>query len=420
MPNKKKANNEDLIQTELQVFAEDYLTRTSYGDSDPKYQEQQLTSVISCIRELHHKYDLGGFSFDCIDLIPDVVRSHIWNIGKSATNCLQLLTSIENRYQLDEILISITKDYLIEVTNQAKQTSQEVAEGVTTTVSPEKMTLDSLQEHIKELRRIQGELSAQLEKTRKLDEQAALDAESAKRTLSEANVHLFEVQKALDTANEKATNAVNSATEAEKQATAAKTSADNAETTAKNAKTTADAVVPNMLAVLGIFVGIIIAIVACYLSVILAEQLDSKVLLPLPVMFLRYLVMGHIALATIFLLLYLIAKLTSHSMTNRCNNFALMDDLPNNATRECDKCKYRCSSVVRFRLQYTYIFAINVCFIIGYVVLIIWQIINVYFRSEFDRLITACPPLFWIIFAFGLLALFIFLSCIFFQKKKTK
>lgn len=124
----------------------------------------------------------------------------------------------------------------------------------------------------------------------KIAQQAQFSAQSAQKTIDQLQKQITQTQgnvkkltREARTAKEKANSALG-----------------KIEDTADEAKS----LIPNMLTILGIFVAIVIAVVACYLSVLINAHSGNSESISL----VTCLLMGHILGNIIFLLLYFISK----------------------------------------------------------------------------------------------------------------
>ena len=165
------------------------------------------------------------------------------------------------------------------------------------------------------------------------------------------------------------------------KAEAARISAEAAKEAADSAKATADSIMPNMLTTLGVFVAIIIAVVACYLSLVLSDPYVQTCPgeVPKTLNIVMLLLMGHILLNIIFLLLYLISKMSAHPLSCHC----LVGD-----QSDCQKCKPDLRARCRFRhklwLRYPYVVAMNGAFVTAYCALGLWHLVRRYFGASID------------------------------------
>lgn len=225
--------------------------------------------------------------------------------------------------------------------------------------------------------------------------------EEAKETFAQIQKNLDEVQqennkvkKIAKDAEKKFNEAVTVADDAKTAAEDAKTEATTATVAAKSVKRTADGILPMMLTVLGVFVAIIVAVVACYLNIILMEQNVAKsgILPPSrPFDIFQFVLMGHIMLAVIFLLLYLVSKMTVFNLSCHCSAY---DSLQQDGEKkfevsDCSTCKVNCCLLIRFRRRYPYVYIINLVFLVVYVIIAIWQTVNIYCRDQLDKWIMA-------------------------------
>ena len=177
----------------------------------------------------------------------------------------------------------------------------------------------------------------------------------------------------LNAETKKAEETIRAATEAGKAADAAKEAV-------KRAIETADGIMPNMLTTLGVFIAIVIAVVACYLSVLLSHYAQDAKTIDMSMV----LLMGHILLNIIFLLLYLISKMSGHSLACYCLAGNTID------CQECDSMlRKQCSLRHKLWLRYPYAVVMNGIFIAAYCVLGLWYLVGHYFGDIIDRMLKA-------------------------------
>mgnify|MGYP001060987807 FL=1 len=147
---------------------------------------------------------------------------------------------------------------------------------------------------------------------------------------------------------------------------------------ALNAQHAAESIIPNMLTTLGVFIAIVVAVVGCYLSLIFNKHQDPG----FPVLNLSVcLLMGHILVSIIFLLIYLISKLTSHTMACYCHVGSQMD---------CSMCPQKirsaCKLPNRIWLRYPYVVLLNGVFLLSYAALGLWHFLRSYLGEEIDQM----------------------------------
>lgn len=180
---------------------------------------------------------------------------------------------------------------------------------------------------------------------------------------------------------------------------------------AAEAKKAAESLIPNMLAVLGVFIAIIIAVVACYLSLIF-NQHQADPLPPLNI--LMCLLMGQIIMDIVFLLLYLISKLTNYTLA--CHCFISRET-------DCSQCpeEYRnkCRILNRIWLRYPYIVILNTLFVFCYFSLGLWEFLTVYIGTDISSVLNNSPQIV-ICTTIGLILLFIIICKIIFGKMRWK
>lgn len=370
------------IVLKLRDISKNILVKSAFGADDPDYQSKQCRSVCE---ELHAVYITHADAFAAVIdsmavLIPTVEEirgiEHMQNIVLSASQCLDILKQPISTSFVSENEKPYVESFLSKVRNQAEQTCK----GNSATTDPVQVVdKDWIRELIAdECNRLFQDFSNNYK-----DEIATV-----------AN-YVVDERKSIETILEKIKNqatAMQTAVNAAKTtAEAAATSAQEATDSAKKAQETADAMLPNMLSVLGILVGIVVAVVGCYLSILLGEHSnDVKTLIGYsrPFEFMRYLFMGHLTAMVVFLLMYLISRISKHTLSCSCNGFNPVTGYKEPDVHDCTKCTNRCSIQSRFARRYPYLFGINMSCCIGYAVLLLWQFINVYFRDQFDAWVT--------------------------------
>lgn len=164
-----------------------------------------------------------------------------------------------------------------------------------------------------------------------------------------------------------------------------------------NAQHAAESIIPNMLTTLGVFIAIVVAVVGCYLSLIFNRHQNPG----FPVLnFSMCLLMGHILLNVIFLLMYLISKLTNYTMACHCRISRQMD---------CSRCPHEIQSICnlsnRVWLRYPYVVLLNGIFLLGYAALGLWHFLRSYLGEQIDWQLNR-EPLLVMALAVGMAALF--------------
>lgn len=189
----------------------------------------------------------------------------------------------------------------------------------------------------------------------KIAQQAQETAESSRKMATQLQAQIEETRTCVDKLTDQATDAV-------KKANSTWDKVQDATNEAKN-------LIPNMLTVLGIFVAIIIAVVGCYLSVLLNPPEGGTATVSLA----TYLLMGHILVNIIFLLLYFISKLTDRQIACYCHRA----DLAN-----CGACTERCTWFSRMWIRYPVVVMLNSAFAVGYYILFFSQVVLSIYPKE--------------------------------------
>lgn len=409
-------NDENELEQHLQSITKSYLQITKYSSEDDDHQRKQFLQVARALEsqlkktpQLLEALDTG---ISVVPAIEDIHRIQMENIGTSSALCMELLRSgeMDNLFDSDSHR-KITEKFFQKAIEQAQRAcnqddhaagsseDQANAEEVRRLLEQvRQFTSDSIQDIEQRSARVKSALKAAeaaAEEARKAAELAQKIGNTAKDEASKAAQAARDASIASTVAQANANTAEDTIKSVQEHAKEAKTNADKALASSEEAKQQAESLIPSMLTTLGIFVAIIIAVVACYLSILLAKNGNNGAngTYSRPFEFMGFLLMGHIMLAIIFLLLYLLSKLTSHSLTCHCKHFAQSTTCSDTSSLECSQCQHNCSSLVRLRSRYPYVFGINLAFIIGYTVLGLWQVINVYYRSAVDELFHHCPIL---------------------------
>nr|WP_325256980.1 hypothetical protein [uncultured Oscillibacter sp.] len=144
-----------------------------------------------------------------------------------------------------------------------------------------------------------------------------------------------------------------------------------------NAQHAAEGIIPNMLTTLGVFIAIVVAVVGCYLSLIFNKHQNPD----FPTLNLSVcLLMGHILLNVIFLLMYLISKLTNYTLACHCHFSRQMD---------CGSCpnafRQHCRLPNRIWLRYPYVVLLNLVFFSAYFILGLWYFFCSYLGCRIDQ-----------------------------------
>lgn len=265
------------------------------------------------------------------------------------------------------------------------------------------------------------------ERTTKAEEKVAEIERSVKDRLDSMEKNVADAirkadEKANDTikkADDKVTAALNDVDS--RVSVALNTANRRIKTALKKADEKVNDVIPNVLAALGIFVGIVVAIVACYLNIIIADMggtgssdafalfmgvmtAQASASQPELIRLLQSVFVGQLTVNVVILLMYLLAKLTHRSVGTYCrkgqcssceeckrenrvnakkgeqNNpkdqsgttNAKEEDGKSAESKELNRDKSsRCTFIKRFWYRYSYAVAINLMFLIIYILFIL-------------------------------------------------
>lgn len=421
------------IELFLQNITRSCLQVTRYSTDDVNYQHDQFSKVVDALvcqlKDTPQLLDILDSGISVVPAMGDISRTQMENIGTSSALCLELL-----RVGKAEVLCEsdnhrkLAEKFFQKVIEQAQSACNQYDQVA---VFPkDQPTLDQvrqfIEDSVKDIEKRRSLIERDLDAAEAAAEEACKAAELAQKIANTAKEEAEKAALAASDANAASATAQTNANAArdtiysiQKHARNAKLNASKALASSSKAEKQAEALIPNMLTVVGIFVAIIIAVVACYLSFLLAKSgIDrSNGAYSRPLELMQLLLTGHIMLGIVFLLLYLVSKLTSHPLTCYCRNFVRDSKSPTTSNCECSQCKHRCSSPSRLRSRYPYVFGINFVFTIGYTVLGVWQVINVYYRSALDELIHLYPL--YSAITFGIIALVpIIAVCYVFRRKK--
>lgn len=376
------------LEQRLQKIADTHLASMSYHATDSDdctiRSNNQLSGVISEMRDINTAFELTPQIFEGLKLLsPDVTEKRA-SLGVSATHCQQKLDDGEYTEDIDSFLLEIIQAYLHEVSRQAQELCEEVGERDKTKETTEQIFARLLNDYIQDLNNQQEAFRKSLNEANDLCQEAQKLADGAKELNASAEEHIEKSQSLINSAIADKERLRVQTKDIQNQVRKAEGSAKKAELKAKNATETAEGMIPNMLTVLGIFVGIIVAVVACYLAILLdkkeAVAIAEK---SIPLAFMFTWLMGHVIVMSVFLLLYLTSKLTDKSLACHCKNFVMSQTDEKINMPECCQCVYakQCNAFVRLRSRFPYIFWINVIFVIGYLVLMIIHLVNLYFAD---------------------------------------
>lgn len=410
------------VISKLRSFAKEVLVNTSFNTEDEDFLVNQYSKVYALIGSLHKESPdiLASIveNWDGDRIIPTVEEigiEHMHNIGTSARTCLEHLNSqscsISDEDLEEKSRLLRVEQFLKLVGKQAQVLSAKyyIAHSGKKTIEPDKFD-DEIRERVKsfaeDYQKLVDQEKNELDKKLKELEEKLKELEEKRTAFNELETKLSDIasnaKKEVANLDATVTKAKTDAGNAKTAADEAKLSAENAKmaakeilenittatTAANEAKETAKEMLPNMLSALGILVGIVVAIVGCYLSILLGEHsndITSAIGYSRPFEFARYLMMGHLTAMVVFLLMYLISRISRASLSCSCNNFYPKLSNPNDANvHDCSQCTKQCGIPTRFVRRYPYLFGINLACCIGYVLLAIWQFVNVYFREQID------------------------------------
>lgn len=404
-----------------------HLVVTPYGSDDPDYAVKQYHEVCDHIKkiELDHPSVLQAVLNSHTIIIPSVEdvegveddgkNRRMQNIATSASLCIELLWDEQHRSYVSDQTRLVVDMFLKSVKIQAQQAAK--ANSHTASAPKYYIDLEVIKREIAETinLRFQEYLENNKDEGTGLDNYFKTQKEIIEKSLNDISNQAANAKSAADVSRDIAKSIKESAKNAEKsaenarnaaaetlqnikEATTAATNATSAATNATSAATkatdaaneakdTAKEMLPNMLSALGILVGIVVAVVGCYLSILLAEHsndIKSFIGYSRPFEFARYLLMGQTTTMVVFLLMYLISRISGHTLSCSCNRFDAVVGY-DKSIHDCTKCTRKCGVQKRFVWRYPYLFGINFACCVGYVVLAIWQFINIYFRESLDN-----------------------------------
>lgn len=422
------------VEKNLQAITRRYLQTTRHAANDGNYQKWQFRNVAEALasqsKDTPQLLEILDSGVSVVPAMSEITRAHMENIGTSSVLCLDYLACVgPEEIIITEDLRKLIQKFFEKAIEQAKKACVHYDQAASP--SPEQLTYEKrligfFEESVNDIEKRRKLVEKDLEAAEHAAAQAKAAAELAQRIADSAKTEANIATQAANAASEASTKAQQNADTAQKTigsvqkiANEAKKNAKSALESSQHAEEQASALIPNMLTVLGIFVGIIIAVVACYLSILLAPNGADATngIYSRPFEFMQFLLMGHVMLGVVFLLLYLVSKLTSHTLTCPCKRFKRDATSSDTSNFNCSECEKKCSSPARLRLRYPYVFGINLVFTIGYCCLGLWQIINVYYRRDLDNLI-ANYPLPSLLGFVGLAIIPVIVICVVFKRPK--
>lgn len=148
----------------------------------------------------------------------------------------------------------------------------------------------------------------------------------------------------------------------------------------------AENIIPNMITTLGIFVSIIIAVVAVYLSDLISVQNKNQTFNfiqeiagsgAVQVYLGKHILSAHMLGNILFLLIFLVSRLTDRNILLSCNNYDKDKSILYDGRElyPCANCKKKCSFLKRIYKKIPYMIFYNVFLILLYIALFIWYFI---------------------------------------------
>lgn len=154
-------------------------------------------------------------------------------------------------------------------------------------------------------------------------------------------------------------------------------------------------ILPNLLTVLGIFISVIIAVVIIYITFFLEKDVNILLNSILQLQIGKYVLSAHLLGNVMFLLMFMIARLTNRNILSTCGEYKL--DKENYSERDeieyessvyrnaCANCKYntKCSIIRKLSNKAGYIIGFNWLMLILYFVVYTWWIFDYYWYKGY-------------------------------------
>lgn len=172
---------------------------------------------------------------------------------------------------------------------------------------------------------------------------------------------------------------------------------------------TIDNLLPNLLTVLSILISIVIAVVVVYITIFLEpdNKENSIVEMYIQASFARYVLSVHLLGDLLFLMMFMVARLTNRSILMSCAEFDWASHI-NNRIKDhydspyhkyaCADCNKNCTFSKKLRLRSAYIIYFNLIMFALYAALYFWWILDYYVDGEKYFLFTGD---FWFVIIFA-------------------
>ena len=147
-----------------------------------------------------------------------------------------------------------------------------------------------------------------------------------------------------------------------------------------------------MLTVLSILISIVVAVLIVYITLFLEGNIDTKSIFRnvTQLFFLKYILAVHVVGDLVFLMLFMIARLTNRTILTTCSYFYwapyVKDKDKDNYTSiyhgfACADCCYKCSFAYKLRRKAAYIIYFNVLMALLYISLYVWWVFDKYINE---------------------------------------
>lgn len=213
--------------------------------------------------------------------------------------------------------------------------------------------------------------------------------------ISNLKINLTETIDLMNSTNDKLQQQENEVKAAYRKLNATNKNLKKTNSKAMNLTDTIDNLVPNVLTILGIFLSIVIAVVIVYIEIFLQPNGNSVVnsLLNsvIQINLARYFISAHTLGNILFLLLFMIARLTNRTILTSCKSFewnskiseenrdSYLTDFHSFACADCQK---DCSLIQKLKNKSMYIIGFNVLMFLSYLLLYVWWIFDHYINDK--------------------------------------
>lgn len=370
------SDREQMIKDFFQNISQESLFEPNKPGDDKVVYWDKITFYLKQLYEIYHNVsaqddlliqELVERYYQCDDVMAVRLEwSHIYQNLDAIKAVFNSANS--NLEELQDILDDTEfKQFIFSVVAKAQKTIDECNIQL-------RKKRDAISEEIEKISRIRSSaydfLLDQVAQTKADAENAKVQAEEAKKQAELAKSLTNTVNEQIKTVSEQIEAVNGQIKTVDRQAEEVKKRADN--------------ILSSVLTVLGIFVAILVALFGGYFTVRESIVAIDEISITPQIQMAHFLLMGQVLIALVFLLVFMIARLSDKNIYVFCKNF-IVKNLENqgeiNEAYLCSSCANKCPYYKRFFQKYPYIVGINLVIIIGYVTLFLWWYIDVFLYS---------------------------------------